>query len=32
VLPIAGRFPLAEVREAFQVAEKGSSGKVLLTA
>ncbi len=31
VLPIAGRFPLAKVREAFQMAEKGSPGKVLLT-
>ncbi len=30
VLPIAGRFPLAQVREAFRAAESGH-GKVLLT-
>jgi len=30
VLPIIGRFPLAQVREAFRAAE-GGHGKVLLT-
>jgi len=31
VVPIAGRFPLEQVREAFRVAERGAGGKVLLT-
>ena len=31
VVPIAGRFPLEQVREAFRVAERGAGGKVLVT-
>jgi NADPH:quinone reductase-like Zn-dependent oxidoreductase len=31
VVPIAGRFPLEQVREAFRAAERGAGGKVLLT-
>jgi NADPH:quinone reductase-like Zn-dependent oxidoreductase len=31
VVPIAGRFPLDQVREAFRTAERGAGGKVLLT-
>jgi NADPH:quinone reductase-like Zn-dependent oxidoreductase len=30
VIPITRRFPLAQAREAQQLAEKGSPGKVLL--
>jgi NADPH:quinone reductase-like Zn-dependent oxidoreductase len=30
VIPIARRFPLSEIREAQELAEKGASGKVLL--
>jgi len=31
VVPIAARFPLAQVREAFQAVAHGAAGKVLLT-
>jgi NADPH:quinone reductase-like Zn-dependent oxidoreductase len=31
VVPIAGRFPLAQAREAFLAARQGAPGKVLLT-
>jgi NADPH:quinone reductase-like Zn-dependent oxidoreductase len=31
VVPIAARFPLAQVREAFQAVRRGAGGKVLLT-
>jgi NADPH:quinone reductase-like Zn-dependent oxidoreductase len=31
VVPIAARFPLAQVREAFQAVSRGARGKVLLT-
>jgi NADPH:quinone reductase-like Zn-dependent oxidoreductase len=31
VVPVAGRFPLDQVREAFRAAERGAGGKVLLT-
>jgi NADPH:quinone reductase-like Zn-dependent oxidoreductase len=30
VIPIARRFPLAEIRQAQELAEKGAGGKVLL--
>jgi NADPH:quinone reductase-like Zn-dependent oxidoreductase len=30
VIPIAKRFPLSEIREAQELAEKGAGGKVLL--
>jgi NADPH:quinone reductase-like Zn-dependent oxidoreductase len=30
VIPIAKRFPLSEIREAQELAEKGAAGKVLL--
>jgi NADPH:quinone reductase-like Zn-dependent oxidoreductase len=32
VIPIAARFPLAQAREAHQLAEAGAAGKVILTA
>jgi NADPH:quinone reductase-like Zn-dependent oxidoreductase len=31
-IPIGGRFPLADAREAHRLAESGASGKVLLTS
>src|SRR5262249_56644756 len=31
VVPIAARFPLAQVREAFRAVQRGAAGKVLLT-
>ena len=30
VIPIAKRFPVSEIREAHELAEKGAGGKVLL--
>jgi NADPH:quinone reductase-like Zn-dependent oxidoreductase len=32
VIPIARRFPLSEVRQAHDLAERGAGGKVLLLA
>jgi NADPH:quinone reductase-like Zn-dependent oxidoreductase len=31
VIPIGGRFPLSNAREAHRLAERGGTGKVLLT-